>query len=95
MVVHDGEVIHKLTTRNYPNPFEDKINIAVSIPVESHVLLDVYDTKGQRLCILLDKVMPAGNHVVTWHSDAYGAGMFIYRVSSNGTVLTERMMKKK
>jgi GH18 family chitinase len=91
----DGEVIDKFTTRNYPNPFADKVNIEFVLPSEDHVLVDVYDITGQRLSVLVNKVLPAGKHLVVWNSELYGTGMFFYRVKSGHHSLTERIVKQK
>jgi GH18 family chitinase len=95
MALSDGEVTDKLMTRSYPNPFSDKVNIEFVLPSPDHVLVDVYDITGQRLSVLVNKVLPAGKHLVIWNSESFGAGMFFYRIKSGNHVLTERIVKQK
>jgi len=72
-----------------------KIDTEFTIPTEDHMLLDVYDLTGHQLSILVDKVLPKGKHMITWDATSYGAGMFLYRISSNNKMLTERIVKQK
>lgn len=51
---------------NVPNPFSAQTTIAFDLPSEQHVRMSVYDLKGQHVRTLLDQVMPAGRHSMTW-----------------------------
>jgi len=49
-----------------PNPFSTSSTIALDLPVEQRVLMTVYDVRGERVRLLLDRVLPAGHHSMTW-----------------------------
>lgn len=49
-----------------PNPFNPRTAIAFELPAEAAVRLEVFDLAGNRLCSLVDGVLPAGTHEATW-----------------------------
>jgi len=80
-----------------PNPFNPSTAIAYALPRESRARLSVYDTRGRLVLDLLDGVVPAGRHVVSWRgSDGDGrpvpSGVYFSRLEADGTVLTRRMV---
>jgi len=74
---------------NYPNPFNPQTNIVYSLPSEGRAELAVYDVRGRRLVILVDRVEGAGRHSVVWNGrDANGAelasGVYFVRLEFGG-----------
>lgn len=51
---------------NVPNPFSAQTTIALDLPSDQRVQMAVYNLKGERVRTLLDQVMPAGRHSMTW-----------------------------
>jgi len=51
---------------NVPNPFSAQTTIAFDLPSEQRVQMSVYNLTGQLVRTLLDEVMPAGRHSMTW-----------------------------
>jgi len=51
---------------NYPNPFNIGTEIYFTLPRTDSVKLVIYNLNGQEIQTLLDDVMPAGQHVVSW-----------------------------
>jgi len=49
-----------------PNPFNPRLNIAFDAPVAGPARLDVYDLRGRRVAVLVDREIPAGRLDVTW-----------------------------
>jgi len=61
---------------NYPNPFNPQTNIVYSLPSEGRAELAVYDVRGRRLVVLVDRVEGAGRHSVVWNGrDENGSEM--------------------
>ncbi|MFH1277548.1 MAG: LamG-like jellyroll fold domain-containing protein [Candidatus Eisenbacteria bacterium] len=52
--------------KNAPNPFNPATRIAYELAERSTVTLAIYDIAGRRVRVLVDGVMPAGNHAATW-----------------------------
>lgn len=72
-------------SQNYPNPFNPSTAFRVSLPVASHVTLDVFNLLGQRVTRLYDAPAPAGYLDIVWdgrddHGRQVGSGVYFYRV---------------
>ena len=82
---------------NYPNPFNPSTIIPYQLSVAGHVRLEVFNLLGQRLTTLVDVQRPAGAHTAQWDGTdaagrAVGAGVYIYRLSSEGASVSRRMV---
>ena len=49
-----------------PNPFSIATTVAFDLPVDQRVTMEVFNLRGQRVRVLLDELMPAGRHSMTW-----------------------------
>ena len=83
--------------QNYPNPFNPSTVIPYQLESAAHVRLEVFNVLGQRLATLVNGVQPAGSHTAWWDAtdaagQAVGAGVYIYRLSSEGQVQSRRMV---
>ncbi len=83
--------------QNYPNPFNPSTVIPYQLASAAHVRLEIFNVLGQRLATLVDGVRPAGSHTAQWDAtdaagQAVGAGVYIYRLSSEGQVQSRRMV---
>jgi hypothetical protein len=86
--------------QNYPNPFNPTTQILFSLPSNERVTLTIYNLLGQKIAALVDGVMSAGSHVVTWNGrDSRGlqlpSGVYFYRLESPGFVAAKRMLMLK
>jgi hypothetical protein len=84
-------------SQNYPNPFNPATRIEFSLPERSDVRVEVFNTLGQRVRVLLDESRPAGDHTVYWDGrDVSGAsvasGVYFYRVTAGDYVSSKKMM---
>ena len=66
----------------YPNPFNSSTTITYALPTQSPITLKVYNTRGQLVDVLLDRVMPAGRHSVVWVGSGFSTGVYIVKMSS-------------
>lgn len=78
-------VVYSLT-QNYPNPFNPTTTIRYDLPRSGRVTLIVYNSIGQRVATLVDRVQPAGRHAVNWNArndagESVASGVFVYRIS--------------
>ncbi len=78
--------------QNYPNPFNPGTVIPFSLDTQGHVRLTVYDMLGRRVSRLVDENLPAGEHSVYFNAERLAGGTYLYRLESNGQVLTGKMM---
>ena len=71
--------------QNYPNPFNPVTTIRYDLPASSRVTIEIYNTLGHRIRVLVDETKEAGFHTVQWDGrDGFGHlagnGVFIYRI---------------
>ena len=71
--------------QNYPNPFNMGSVIAFTLPDAVRARISVYNVRGEHVATLLEEVLPAGKHQVTWNGlDEQGApapsGVYLCRL---------------
>ena len=79
-------------SQNYPNPFNPVTLINFSLPVESHVRLDVFNVKGQLVATLVNKMVNAGYHVTEWNAAGMSSGIYLYRLKTENFTETKKMI---
>ncbi len=82
--------------QNQPNPFNPSTAIGFSLPAAGDVSLLVFDVSGRLLRTLAHGRHAAGTHAVSWdgrddRGQAVPSGLYLYRLSANGTTTTRRM----
>ncbi|MFH1313966.1 MAG: T9SS type A sorting domain-containing protein [Candidatus Eisenbacteria bacterium] len=50
----------------HPNPFRSITNVRFYLPEREHITIAVYDLQGRLLCKILDGILCAGTHRVSW-----------------------------
>ncbi|MCK4695996.1 MAG: T9SS type A sorting domain-containing protein [Candidatus Cloacimonetes bacterium] len=53
----------------FPNPFNPSTNVSFILCDDTHVLLTIYNIKGQRIKTLVDQYMMKGNHTSVWNGN--------------------------
>jgi hypothetical protein len=75
--------------QNYPNPFNPATVIKYALPVESSVLLKIFNTLGQEVRTLVSEVERAGYKSVRWNSQTErgtqaASGVYFIRLDAKG-----------
>ena len=83
--------------QNYPNPFNPSTVISYELSAEAQVNLSVFNVLGQHVRTLVDEVIPAGEHRVTWDGrDSNGAevssGVYFYKLSADNAGDVKKMI---
>jgi hypothetical protein len=81
--------------QNYPNPFNPSTRIEFSIPATQKVTVDVFNTLGQKVGTLVDKVMVAGKYEILFENQRLASGMYFYRLKTNNFVDVKKMILMK
>lgn len=67
---------------NYPNPFNASTTFRFRLPEPGRVKLAVYNIRGQRVQTVIDEILGAGEHRITWTPEGLGSGIYFYQVTS-------------
>lgn len=67
--------------QNFPNPFNPATSIQYALPVNSKVLITIFNTLGQRVYTLVDQQQQAGWYSVRWDATA-ASGLYYYRIDA-------------
>ena len=87
MEAGESKPSHYNLDQNYPNPFNPETVIKFSLPQDSKVTLMVYNILGQVVNTLVDEMLPAGNHSISWDGKNEGgsdvaSGVYFYRIKA-------------
>lgn len=67
---------------NYPNPFNPSTSISFDVPRQAHVRVTVYNLVGQEVAVLVDGVLPQGQHSVRWQPENASSGIYFVRLQA-------------
>lgn len=88
--------------QNYPNPFflqnnrsNTAINFKLSTAVE--VVLNIYNSRGQKVKTLINQKMPAGEHKLFWNgkdeqNKTLGSGIYFYNLQTPNRNITKKLI---
>ncbi|MFH1196658.1 MAG: T9SS type A sorting domain-containing protein [bacterium] len=78
--------------QNYPNPFNPTTTIKYSLPNKGNARLEIYNTLGQLIDVLIDKFHYAGTYMLNWNGGKYSSGVYYYRLLFEGNNKTGKML---
>jgi hypothetical protein len=78
--------------QNYPNPFNPGTLIRFSIPVETDVRLNVYNTLGQEVAEIINSRLKEGYHEVEFDAGSLTSGIYFYRLEADKFVDVKKMI---
>ena len=64
---------------------------------ETHIRIDIFNIRGQRITTLVNSLLPSGNHVVVWNGNdengySVSSGIYFYRLQTKDFEQTRRML---
>jgi len=78
--------------QNYPNPFNPSTNITFALPKSERVKLAVYNLLGKEVAVLANGVRSAGPHMVSFNAGNLASGVYFYKLQTETTILTKKMV---
>jgi hypothetical protein len=78
--------------QNYPNPFNPTSKIKFGLPESGKILLEIYNTLGERVATLIDREMSAGYHEVEWNASGFTSGIYLYKITTQDYAAVKKMM---
>ncbi len=72
----------------YPNPVQRELTFVVNVPDRTKIRVEAYDVLGQRVKVVIDKILDAGSHNIRWnfHDDKgheLAQGTYFYRIETD------------
>jgi len=77
--------------QNFPNPFNPATTISYRLPQSDQVRLEVLDTSGRRVAVLVDEEQGAGYHSVRFDAKDLSAGTYLYRLKAGSSASIKKM----
>ncbi len=86
--------------QNFPNPFNPNTTISFNLNIDSLVTLEIFNTKGQKINTLVSSKMNKGTYNINWdgkdnRNQFVSSGVYFYRLTTDETVQTQRMLLAK
>ena len=78
--------------QNYPNPFNPITHIRFNIPETGNTKLTVFNIMGEAVANLIDGVVSAGAHTVSWNAANMPTGVYFYRMESGNFTQTRKLL---
>jgi hypothetical protein len=83
--------------QNYPNPYNATTSINYDLPIASHVLIKIFNIRGEEIITLVDRFESSGRKLVFW--DGFNAqdkmvssGIYVYRIETGSFSKSRKMI---
>ncbi len=83
-IIGVDEIISDIGFMIYPNPSNDQVIFNFTLSESSKVKLEVMNSIGQVVVVLLDKQLSQGGQQVVWNAENMPTGLYFYRLTANG-----------
>ena len=78
--------------QNYPNPFNPTTAIEFSIPEISNVTLEIFNVKGEKVEVLVNKELSAGSYQYHFDASQLSSGLYFYKIVAGEYSATNKML---
>jgi len=79
-------------SQNYPNPFNPSTKINFSLAKSGNVKVQVYNTLGSEVGILVDGNLKAGEHTVEFNAANLSSGVYFYSIDAGQFQAVKKMI---
>jgi hypothetical protein len=76
----------------FPNPFNPRTTITITIPKESHLELTIYNISGQKVATLVDEKVKQGYYSYSWNSKGMPSGIYFCKTRTDMGVDIKKIM---
>jgi len=77
--------------QNFPNPFNPSTTLDYRLSTAGNIKIEVYSPSGQLITTLIDSYQSAGSHSVVWDASGQAAGVYICKLISGNSSITQKM----
>lgn len=78
--------------QNYPNPFNPTTKIKFDLPNSGNISLKVYNQLGKEINILSNGFKNAGTYEINFDASDLSSGIYFYKLITEGTSITKKML---
>jgi hypothetical protein len=78
--------------QNYPNPFNPTTTIQFSIPEQSFVKLEVFNSLGEKVSTLVSEELNAGSYKFDWKAENLSSGIYYYTLTASSFTQTRKLV---
>lgn len=78
--------------QNYPNPFNPETTIRYELPVNSDVIIKIYDLNGRKVQTLVNGYQNAGRYSVVFNGSHMASGIYFYQIKTNSFSQSRKMI---
>ncbi|MEJ2195918.1 MAG: T9SS type A sorting domain-containing protein, partial [Ignavibacteriaceae bacterium] len=91
--ITESEILKEFVVeQNYPNPFNPSTKINFSIPKESFVTLEVFNTLGERVGLLISEELGSGTYRADFSAISLTSGIYFYTLKADDFAQTKKMI---
>ncbi|GJQ61574.1 MAG: hypothetical protein SCALA702_06270 [Melioribacteraceae bacterium] len=69
-----------LLKQNYPNPFNPATTLEFVLEENSNVVLEIFNSLGERVSTVVNGEMESGNHKMEWDGSSFASGVYFARI---------------
>jgi hypothetical protein len=85
---------------NYPNPFNPNTTISYSVKGTQPVVVEIFNTKGQKVKTLVNETKAEGNHKIAWdgtddNNVKVSSGVYFYKMNAGKYSSSKKMILMK
>lgn len=78
--------------QNYPNPFNAQTQIRFSISNTSFVRLQIFNSLGEVVTMLVSKELSPGDYQYQWNGRGFASGIYVYRFEADGVAQSKKLI---
>ena len=79
-------------SQNFPNPFNPSTTIQFSIPEQTFVTLEVFNTLGEKVSTLVSEELNAGIYKFEWNAKRLPSGIYFYTLNAGSFTQIKKMI---
>jgi hypothetical protein len=87
-----GKPVAYALYQNYPNPFNPETKIRFELPEDAFVNLSVYNILGELVSTLVNENLHSGVYYQDFDAKNLPSGLYIYKLKTEKTTFTKKMM---
>lgn len=78
--------------QNYPNPFNPSTKIRYEVPLETKVIIKIYNILGKEVETLFEGQRLPGKYSLEWNAKNYSSGVYFYCIKAGDFTQTKKMI---